>query len=91
MRRMSVEEYITVLGIGKCRVNVPEERKKAKSEKKQGTSFKEIMDKEMVKLYGTSEEANKGTERTDEKVSAEMGELAHPAGRRGQYQPYSGQ
>ena len=91
MRRMSVEEYITVLGIGKCRVNAPEERKKAKSEKKQGTSFKEFVDREMEKLYGTSEQTNEGTKRTDEKVSAEMGELADTAGRGGQYQPYGGQ
>lgn len=91
MRRMSVAEYIKVLGISKCRVNVPAERKTAKGEKKHETSFKEIMEKEMEKLYGTSEEAHKGTKRADEKVSAEMGELADTAGRGGQHQPYGGQ
>ena len=91
MRRMSVAEYIKVLGISKCRVNVPAERKTVKGERKHETSFKEIMDKEMEKLYGKSEEAHKGTKRVDEKEPAEMGELAYPAGWGGQYQPYSGQ
>ena len=88
---MSVLEYIKVLGISKCRVNVPAESKTVKGKKKHETSFKEIMDKEMEKLYGTSEEAHKGTKRADEKVSAEMGELAYTAGRGGQHQPHSGQ
>lgn len=91
MRRMSVAEYIKVLGISKCRVNVPAESKTVKGEKKHETSFKEIMDKEMEKLYGTSEEAHKGTKRVDEKESVKVGELADTAGRGGQHQPYSGQ
>ena len=91
MRKMSVAEYIQVLGISKCRVNVPVERKTVKGERKHETSFKEIMDKEMEKLYGKPKETNEGTKRVDEKVSAEMGELAYPAGRGGQYQPHSGQ
>lgn len=54
MRRMSVAEYIKVLRIGKCRINVPAERKAVKGKKKSGTEFKEIMDKEMEKAGGGS-------------------------------------
>lgn len=52
---MSAAEYIKALGIGKCRINVPEERKAVKSKKKSGTGFKEVMDKEMEKLHDALE------------------------------------
>ena len=88
MKRMRVSDFVRIQGIGKTKIRLKEdtERTVAKSQKEKGTGFQRIFDTEMKRLdgeNGESEETNKGTERADEKISAEMGELAGtmPGGR----------
>lgn len=81
MKRMTVCDFVRVQGIGKTRIRLRGKQREeiTKNRKEDGTGFQRIFDTEMKRLdgeNGESEETNKGTERADEKISAEMGELA---------------